>query len=175
MKKKVMLIVILAVLLTAGTFADHPGGWGIGLEGQYNLAWDGFNGAGGVALSLKAPKLPVFWGINLEFRNHLFGISATGDYYFIDKTLIKDINLGWYLGLGGYGGLWRYNNSASWTSFRFGARMPIGLSWQPLNFLELFLDVAPSLGVGLYMGDHDKKFNFPEGGLGLDFGIRFWI
>jgi hypothetical protein len=176
MKKKVVLVVLLAALLTIGASADHPKGWGLGIEGQYNLAWDGFSGAGGVAFSLKAPQLPVFWGINLEFRNHLFGITVTGDHYFIDRTLVKDINLGWYLGLGAYGGFWRYNYaSVAWNSFRFGARLPIGLSWQPLKFLEIFLDVAPSLGVGIYTGDYRDNFNFPEGGLALDVGLRLWI
>jgi hypothetical protein len=174
--KKVVLVGILAVVLTAGAFADHPKGWGIGVEGQYNLAWDGFDGAGGAALSLKAPGLPIFWGINLEIRNHLFGVSLTGDYYFIDELLVKNINFGWYFGFGLYGGMWRYDyGAADWNSFRFGARLPIGLSWQPLKFLELFLDIAPSLGMGIYTGNYSDDFHFPEGGLGLDFGIRFWL
>jgi hypothetical protein len=160
--------------VTAGVFAEHPNGLGIGVVGQYNSSWDGFAGNAGGALSLKVPGLPIFWGINFDFRSHYFGVGVTGDYYIIDQTLLSNIGLGWYLGLGGYAGIGIWDN---YNMIRFGGRLPIGLSFRPINLLEIFLDVAPSLGVGLYTGGWTgaDDFHFPEGGLGVDIGIRLWL
>jgi len=174
--KKIVVVLVLITALSVGVFAQHPSGWGVGVMGQYNLAWDGFGGGGGAALSLKAPQLPIYWGLNLDIRSHTFGFSVTGDYYIIDNPILSDINLGWYLGLGGYVGLAHYSyKSTDWNSFRFGARLPVGIYILPVKFLEVFLDVAPSLGVGIYTGDYDDHFHFPEGGLGFDLGVRFWF
>jgi hypothetical protein len=176
MMKKFFTVFVLLLALPLFAFANHPSGWGLGIMGQYNLAWDGFAGAGGAAFSLKTPQLPVYWGINLEMRNHSLGFSLTGDYYLVDRTISRDINLGWYLGVGAYAGFHSYDyESIKWTSIRGGARVPIGIYIIPVRFLEVFLDIAPSLGVGLYFGNWDDRFNFPEGGFGVDIGLRFWL
>jgi hypothetical protein len=103
---------------------------------------------------------------------------VTGDYYFIDKPLVPEINLDWYLGLGGYAGMWiwkdnyRPSGAADGSpdmSVTLGARLPIGLSWQPLDFLEVFMDVAPSLGLWVI------PLRFPDWDVHVDVGVRFWI
>ena len=174
--KKIAFVFILAVLISLGAFADHPSGWGVGVVGQGGFAWDGFAGSGGAALSLKAPQLPIYWGLNLDIRQHGFGIGVTGDSYILDNTLVRNINFGWFLGLGAYAGFYSYGYEPTyWTSIRGGVRVPVGIYILPVNFLELFLDLAPSLGVGFYFGDYPDAFHFPEGGIGADFGIRFWF
>jgi len=176
--KKLVIALTIALGISVGAFAVHPSGWGIGILGQGGFAWDGFAGSGGAALSLKAPRVPIYWGINLDIRQHGFGLGVTGDSYIIDNTLVKekDIDFGWFLGLGVYASFYSYNYQSSyWTSMRSGARVPIGIYILPVNFLEFFLDLAPSLGVGFYFGDYADAFHFPEGGIGADFGIRFWF
>jgi len=174
--KKTVIVLLLSLLLSAGAFADHPSGWGIGIVGQYNLAWDGFDGSPGLSLSLKAPQMPIYWGINVDLGKHLVGFNITGDYLIIDQPLVREVNLGWYLGLGGYVGFYKYSfETTDWVSLRAGARLPIGIYIVPVKFFEVFVDVAPSLGMGMYFGDYDDSFNFPEGGLGLDLGLRFWF
>ena len=174
--KKIILVFLLAFIVSTSVFAARPSGWGVGIVGQYGFAWDGFTGAPGAGLSLKAPQLPIYYGIHLDLRRYGFGVSLTGDRYLIDNTLSSDVNLGWFLGWGTYIGVFNYRlDSTSWTSIRTGLRLPIGLYIFPVNFLELFINLAPSLGVGLYFGDHNDRFRFPEGGLGLDIGLRFWL
>jgi hypothetical protein len=190
--KKITALIFTVVLAVGSAFADHPSGWGIGIQGGWTGGWKGSSGYGGGALSLKIPSIPVFWGISGGIASDVFRISVTGDYYIIDKILIPEAKLGWYLGIGGYVGF--YNYSSTWyntkynaASLGFGARLPIGVSWQPIDFLELYLDVAPSLGVaidfeGTYKDGGGNKHTwreggvyFPDGGWGLDIGIRFWI
>ena len=194
MKKAMVLGVLVFVFSAAGAFADHPQGWGIGgvwsswKDWESNRDYDKFHQDFG--LSLKAPSVPLFWGIYLNldsYGNHssYFGLNITGDYYIIDQPLVKDIFLNWYLGAGGRLGFGSYSYDPpgaafdkSWTSLFLGARAVLGLSWQlPINknALEVFFDVAPSLGVDLYMGDNPPDSHFPAGGWGWDFGVRFWL
>lgn len=157
--KKFAIAAFLALAIGAGSlFADHPGGWGIGLQG-------GWSGGGGGALTLKAPQLPIYWTINANTG----WLGVSGDYYFIDKSLASGAagTLGWYLGVGGFVSI-AYN---SWIGI--GIEVPIGLSWLPLDFLEVYLQAAPYAGLGIGGGD---IFFWPDGiPLGGSLGIRFWF
>jgi len=160
--KKLFIILILAIIITGTVFAQHPKGTGIG------GMWSGefFSGGGmGAALSLKLPSLPIFWGIHAHGWDSGLYLAVSGDKYFIDQTLVKEAGLGWYFGLGGYVGLTFANPPGA----HFGARMPVGLSWMPVNFFELFLGLTPSLGVSL------RPFDFPTWGVPLEIGLRVWI
>ena len=198
MRKLSIILVLLLVLSVSTAFADHPAGWGVGILGRG--AWSyGYDGYGGLALSLKAPMLPVFWGLNLDFGVGHFGIGVTGDFYFIDMKIadFNGPNLGWYLGVGGYftfssrtGGHFDYNGrrrTASWTSLALGARIPIGLSFQiPISAisLEIFAALIPNLGLGFwfwdsmyddYWKDHDRGHVGFTGGVGGELGVRVWF
>ena len=170
--RKITLVFFLVALLSVSAFADHPSGWGVGVVGQGSFGLSGA-GRGGAALSLKMPHLPIYWGIDFGLSKNYLGIGATGDLYFIDDTLARDINLGWFFGLGAYADVYLYNGSESGISLGVGARTPIGVNIFPLNFLEIFLDLAPSLGVGFGIGDRGGIGL--DSGIGADFGVRFWF
>jgi hypothetical protein len=189
--KKILFVFVLAVILATGTaFADHPDGLGIGVVG--GIGWGGFNGGGAYGLSLKIPSIPVYWAVNLGFGSNYFRVGLTGDYYMIDQVLVKDIGLHWFLGLGGFFNFYSYSDKwngiedYNHTHMNFGGRVPIGLSWQPVKLLEIFLDVAPSLGVGLNSGWEVKnstgvvvaKEDSSGGffwGIPLEIGLRLWF
>jgi len=173
-----MVIALAAILATSAAFADHPGGFGVGIVGQYGWGYGGGNGNGG--LSLKIPSIPVFWAINFGGGPNHFAIGLTGDYYIIDQALPVP-TLNWFLGIGGFLNFHSYNynngrDKSSYTSFNFGPRVPIGLSWQPVKLLELWIDVAPSLG--LYITGANKDYG---GSVGLywfmpfELGLRLWF
>ena len=172
--KTLVLVLVFLVILAVGAFAEHPGGWGIGIVGQSDFEWDGFAGYGGAALSLKVPQLPIFWGISARIKNNYFGINVTGDYYIIDKRLTSGINFGWYLGISGYAGFYHVGGDSNYNGLGVGARVPIGIYIIPVRFFEVFLDVAPSLGLGVNFGGVNG-FDLPAGGLGADLGVRFWL
>jgi hypothetical protein len=164
MKKLVILIALIAILGTGSVFADHPSGFGIGVQG----GWSGGPG-GGAGLTLKFPSLPIFFsidGLGL-FGGSGFHISGAGDYYFIDKTLVPEAGLNWYLGFGIGVALWGFDGDLGLAA---SARLPIGLSWQPIDLLEIYLQAVPQIGLQI-LPDIGLWGNFWGGNL----GIRFWF
>ena len=172
--KKLILVLAFLLILTIGAFAEHPGGGGIGIVGQSHFEWKEFKGSPGAALSLKMPEKPVYWGINVRLNGSDFWVSVTGDNYIVDKRLLPDINLGWYLGVGAYAGFFHVGGDSSYSSLGGGARVPIGIYVFPMSFFEVYVDVAPSLGLEILFGNKSGPY-FPAGGLGADLGIRFWL
>jgi len=164
--KKIFFVLVLAAILATGTaFADYPGGWGIGIQGGGIGNWGG-GWFGGAALSLKVPSLPIFWAIDFAGGNNYFMLGVSGDYYLVHSALVPAINLDWYLGIGAYVTL----GLGGYDFFGVGGRVPIGLSWQPINFLEVYLQLVPSIGAGF------SSSNFGlGGGFGGNIGIRFWL
>jgi hypothetical protein len=156
MKKSIAICVLGMALALANVYAEHPKSFGIGVQGGWSGGMDG-------GLTLHFPSMPAFWTVDIDDG----GFGVAGDFYFIDKTISKKINLGWYLGIGAYAylGLWRDDLNIS------GAlRLPIGLSWQPAKFFELYLQAVPSLGLH-FVPDIGMWPNY----LGGNIGIRFWL
>jgi hypothetical protein len=51
-----------------------------------------------------------------------------------------------------------------------GGRLPIGVNIYPIKNLELFLELAPTLAVGI-----GEEITFPVFGVQGAFGLRFWF
>jgi hypothetical protein len=165
--KKLLAVCIIGLFLgTAGVFAKHPDGLGLGIVGR------GGYGGYGPSLSLKIPSMPVYWAVNLAIWDSYFGVNVAGDYHIIDTALIPDINLDWYFGLGGYLslGAWDHGPYGDGFGLAVGARAPLGLSWTFLKRFELFGDIYASLGLGIA-----PKIYFPDFGVGGEIGIRYWF
>ena len=178
--KKILLIAALACIVASGLFAEgRPSGqWGVGFVASLSSNWNTLDsGYWDVGLSLKAPQSPVFWGINLDLRDNVFGLGLTGDRYIIERVLIKEVNFGWFLGVGGYGNFWSSGSGDfSATYLGLGGRLPVGVYIMPVDFFEGFVNIAPSIGLELGFGKHvDDKFKFPAGRFGVEVGARFWL
>jgi len=183
MKKRVVIGIVLAAVLATvpvtQTFADspvHPGGLGIGV--LWGMGWGGsdWGSASNIALSLKLPTMPVFWGINLGIGNNWFSIGVQGDVYFMGGYLV-DTLLGWFLGFGLYGNFGTSTASGVDAAIiGFGARLPIGLTFQLANFFEIFLNMAPTLGLGIWTAGSGSGLEFPHGGIfNFEIGLRLWL
>jgi hypothetical protein len=164
--RKTTLVLCLAALALGTAFADHPDTMGIGLVAGGNY---GSSGAGSdIGLALKLPNMPIYWGLSARLSTWGIGIGATGDYYFIDDNLLKEgsFALDWFLGVGGYArlGFWLSGMAAS-----VGARVPVGLSWHITPEFELWLGLAPSLGLSI------SPLNFPDWSVPGELGIRMWL
>jgi len=163
--KKICFVLILAAIIATGTaFADHPSGFGIGVQGGGSGGWGSTFGGGG-GLTLKLPSMPIFWTVDFAAWSGYAWLWLAGDYYLIDQKLVSDIGLNWYLGVGGYVNL----GLGDPLGLGVGARLPIGLSWQPIQLLEIYLQVVPSIGLGILPGIG------LGGGWGGNLGIRLWF
>jgi hypothetical protein len=163
--KKLLLSLCFALTLAGGVFADHPDdrvGVGLFLGGGWASVGGGLFNPG---FSLKVPRVPLFWGFNASFGS-VSGLGVSADYYLVDRDLIKDgsIDLDWFLGLGLFTQLYFGNH----FTMAMGARLPIGLSWHINQVFELFLDVAPGIGIKF----EPKPF---FGSLSAELGFRVWI
>ncbi|GHT79080.1 hypothetical protein FACS1894130_06900 [Spirochaetia bacterium] len=157
MFKKVVAVVVLGLVLgTAAVFADHPKGLGIGVQG----GWSGNVGAG---LSLKLPSVPVYWTVDATFGAG-FGLGVAGDYYLFDSDFSP--NFGWYLGLGMAVNLGFYDPLV----LAVGARLPFGLSWQPIKLLEVYIQLVPSIGLAIL-----PDFGIWPNSFSGNLGIRLWL
>ena len=174
--KKVLLALTLAFILTAGSaFAEdpRPDKFGIGVVGRYGGSWySGSIAYPGLALSLKIPNLPVYWGIDADLHDGWFGTGVTADFWNIVGVEINPV-FGWYLDFGLYAGLGVGENI---LNIDFGVRLPIGFTIQPLDFLEVFIAWAPRFGLGIRVrdGNNNDKIYF-GGGWPIEIGVRFWL
>jgi len=198
MRKKLALGAALAAILATGTaFAGiefgpspvHPDGWGIGILGGFGL--DGRVNLGGAALSLKAPALPIFWGINLDFWGGGWAAGVQGDFYFLGSMFDDSETFGWFFGLGAFANIARHyggtihhhtygSRTREWTRFGAGVRVPIGLTFQPWDFFEVFGNLAGRFGLNYFDNRHDwdnsRYRSFRPGiGIGGEIGVRFWL
>jgi len=122
------------------------------------------NGAYGAALSLKLDSFPPVMGISARFSGGTFNLGLTADWWMYHAPLVGILSL--YVGPGGYLSLGIGGGTAN---LDIGARVPVGLQIFPLEPLELFLEVAPAIGLAL------NPFNFPTFGLQGALGFRFWF
>jgi hypothetical protein len=172
--KKIVLVLLIGLLVGTAAFADHDGfGIGLVLGGGGGLHGGGFY----PGLSLKAPSIPIFWGIYASWYNkadwgheNYFGITVTGDYYIIDNNLVSTtatnedgsykFKLDWYFGLGGAVNLhfwnkrywewdryWGHEKREDGFGLGLGLRVPIGLSWHVVTPFEIALGLAPTFGM----------------------------
>jgi hypothetical protein len=151
------IIVIAFVLIVLVGFSASAGTLGIG--GAFSM--DTVGGLpGGALLSLKIPSIPILWGIAFQTGQDSFNLGLTADWWLYQRQLISFLGL--YVGPGLY--LTLPDN------IEIGGRIPIGLNAYPLDFLELFLELAPTL-----VFFRQDGINVPDFGLMGAFGFRFWF
>jgi len=162
--KKTVLAFILLVIISAGAFADHPSGLGVGIFTSI-MEFDAIMGGG---LSVKIPRVPIYWAIEYTMGSAADILGLRGDIYIIDSKLVPKINLNWFLGVGVWGEK-SFNVLYDGEDYAAGGlKMPVGLSWQPIPLLEVFLDFAPFICM---TSNPDPFF----ASWSIEGGVRFWF
>ena len=127
----------------------------------------------GVAIPLKFPNVPIFWGLNIYSPNF---IGLSGDYLFT-KRLFPSAGFFGYVGIGLGAGIQTTLASSNFppefkdTKFVTFGRVPIGISWlfgDEKQGMDLYLQVNPTLGTPI------PDFRFPYGSWSIDFGLRMY-
>ena len=155
MKRTVVLISL--ALIVAGTSA-----FGFGIGGAFSLGIGTASVGPGAMLSLKLDELPMVFGVGAVIGATEFKAGATVDWWLWDTPLVSILNL--YLGPGLYAQLG--------AGFDVGVRVPIGLQAWIIDPLEIFLEVAPALGLSI---NDSAQISFPDFELQAALGIRFWF
>jgi hypothetical protein len=156
-KKKIIVLCLLTVFFAVTSISalslDAIGG-------SFSLDVAGGGAIPGAALSLRLDNSPLLFGTGFTIGKDAFSFGFTVDYWMYHTNLGKVISM--YIGPGAY---ISYANALN-----LGLRVPIGFQFFPIEPLELFIELAPSIGVGL--GD---KITFPNFGIQTAFGFRFWF
>ena len=159
MRKTVLLI--LTVLLLSTMSVSAVGISAIG--GAFSFSTSEIEAAiPGGALSIKLDSIDPILGFGVRVDEDSFHMGVTADWWVYKEPLVDAINL--YLGPGGYVNL-AVNGS---TSVDLGLRIPVGLQMFPIDPLELFIELAPKVGIGF-------PIQFPTWGLQGALGFRFWF
>ena len=164
--KKIILIVIVLLLVVGFTSFAADTAIGVAWIGDFNFVnWGGLGND--IALSFKLPKFPPVFDLTLWAGSGYFKIGLIGDWWLVNKELAENIFF-WYLGPGfvasiAVGGV---------ASIGLAARLPIGLQIFPIEPLELFLEVAPAIGVGISTGGGGAGLT---GGIMTGIGARYWF
>jgi len=156
MKKKVLIALVLASVLATGTaFAE----FGIGVHGGTG----GIGGGAGVNLAFSNVFLYID-AIGLG-GNHMYVAGAVDFLSLLHNEFIP--TLSFYIRVGIGAALWGFGDDFGLAA---GVRLPIGLSWRPIDLLEIFLQAVPQIGLQI----------MPSVGLwnnwwGGNLGIRLWF
>ena len=175
--KRVICAVFLAATFGGAVYAAYPAGFGIGVVGSSSF---GMVTGGNAALSLKFPRVPLYWGVALAFSSKDYGVenyfsmALTVDYAWLGAKWTPKLPFGWFIRLGGFGRFTMWgDDSVGGTG---GVRLPIGVNVVFLRSLfEIFLDVAPSIGLGTDVYGHYGSFYFPDWSIPIEFGLRLWL
>ena len=156
MKKFLCVLALVAVIATGAAFAD---GFAIGVHGGYG----GLGAGGGVNFVVSGL---YFYIDALGLNSSSMHISGACDFASLFDTELVS-TLGFYIRGGIGAGIWGWDNN---MGLAISGRLPIGLSWKPIDLLEIFLQIVPQIGLQV----------LPEVGLSSNFwggnlGIRLWF
>ena len=154
MNKKVLILAVLFfVIFSASAFS-----WGLGVAFGLNALGD-LPGPG-IMLSGKVDQLPFLFGVGLTISETYFNLGVTADWHFLRENLTGILN--YYIGAGAFIGVGTNN-------FALGARLPLALYIFPIEKLEVFLELAPALGIGF------NPVRFPTFNIQGALGFRYWF
>jgi hypothetical protein len=187
--KKLLLALLIGLLVSTAAFADHAqDSLALGAIFGIGVGWNGFVSHPDfypASLSLKIPKVPLFWGLNVKFLNEGFdfGLGITGDWYFLEPNLVSttttndsgsyNLKIDWYAGVGFYGNLYKGRNYFGGDG---GLRIPFGVSWHAMEQIKQ-LEVSLGSVVGLGIGGHkylDKPY-FHWFFVPVELAVRWWF
>lgn len=167
--KKFLIAAAFAAGMATSAFAAHSSmeGLALGVEWRGDYVFGGNSFANGAAFTFKLPGIPPVFGLSFYIGN-AFSMGLTADWWLWKPTLASGaIDVCLYVGPGLYGQVLL----GSTFNLDLGLRIPVGLQLWVLQPLELFIEIAPAIGVGGIGG----TISFPRVTLQSAVGLRFWF
>ena len=109
-------------------------------------------------LSAKLDQLPFMLGLSYNL-DEPFSLGMYADWHMVRQPLVDFVNI--YAGPGLFFGY----TDVSTDAVALGLRVPVALYIFPVDFLELFLEIAPAFS---FIPSIDLNFQ-------LALGFRFWF
>ena len=149
MSRKILFLALIMTIVVATSGVSLGLGLAFGLDPIGDLPSN-------VLFSAKFDEVPFLLGIAFSF-NEPFRFGMTADWWMVQQNLTGMLNF--YAGPGLFAGV-------AGDQLDLGLRIPLGLNIYPVDVLELFLEIAPTV-----------RFipTFPDPGLQAAFGFRFWF
>ena len=155
MKKTFLIVAIVLIAFSSTAGAQDIG---IGVEYVFDFSGSVLNG---LAITGSPPVLPMVFGLNFSFGGGAFHFGITADWWLYQTTISGPFAL--YVGPGLFFGIG--------SVLSLGVRVPIALQFWVIPPLELFLEVAPSIGLTFGGGSTVA----PRFGVAAAIGGRFWF
>jgi hypothetical protein len=156
MKKKILTLTLACILGTTVLFAT-----GLGIQGGTDVA---NSGTSNIDVTFKLNKCPLIFAIGIPSFDPL-SVGVTGDYWLVNENLAGPVN--YFIGIGGFSSIYVDDDVLGFT---VGPRLPIGINtFFAKNVLELYLQMAPGLGISINNGI-TTDFVCP-----LNCGLRAWF
>jgi hypothetical protein len=161
--KKIGLLLVF--LVTLGASQSFGLGIGIAYTPWFGLG-DAATSSNGAALTLKLDSTDFIFGVGFSAGPNATNMGLTADLWLANGRLIDFLNF--YAGVGGYGQIL----IADTSYIDAGVRIPLGINAFLLNnTIELFLELAPAIGIGV----GGETLTFPSVNLQGAVGFRFWF
>ena len=186
--KRLLLALLIALALSTAAFADHAqDSLGLGGVSGYGWGWNGphmHNDFFPASLSLKIPKVPLFWGLKVGLFNvYDFGLGITGDWYFVEPNMISatktnddgsyNLKIDWYVGVGFYANMYTGHDYFAGDG---GLRVPFGVSWHAMGEIKkLEVSVGSVGGLGIGGSKYLEKPYFHVFFIPVEVAVRWWF
>ena len=141
--KKLLAAVVLALAFGLAPVAAQTGNVAIGPV--YSVNFLGIQSPlGGLGITGKVPGLAPLFGLNFSFGSSANFLGVTADWLLYRQPLYEPFNINFYMGPGFYTSIYVADNS---NRFDLGLRIPVGINWVPVKFVEVFGEVTPAFGI----------------------------
>jgi len=174
---KHLLVVLFAVLVTVGLFAQSGERFGIGIGGVSMVLAIGEKaplGIGGV-LTAGLSRVPLRFGLSGISIGEVFFASLSADYLLLQSR--GQGAFGWYLGAGLVGHVMIHPDDFDMEPW-LGIRLPLGIRIRTLKSgrLEVYGEVCPEWTPLIY-DNEESEFDFSPKMIVIEpsLGVRYWF
>jgi len=139
--KKLSAVLLLALAGTLSSLSAQTGNVAVGpvYSIDYVDIESPLHGWGNTG---KIPGLSPVWGLNLELGTERNFLGVTADWLLYRQPVYTPANLNFYMGPGVYSSILVTDTARA----DLGLRIPFGVTWVPLKFLEAFAELTPAFG-----------------------------